>query len=165
MTFRRRSGLPFSRPRMIMFGVTTFIFVLGIIALVLSIIFQFQATLLDNEQGPIDSSLLISFRGITTAWATVTRLMVRPRDALTSSAIKDCSVYSKRPYLRLAHSCSLGQRQAHYCHSSVLHLWGHRYVEGIHSSHYVLIWNQCSQLLPFVIFISPSRSSTLAKSN
>src|ERR1700761_7553031 len=79
--FRRRPGLRFSRPRMIMFGITTFIFVLGIIALVLVIIFQLQATLLVFEQDSTNPSLVISFRGTSTAWATVTRLMVRPNDA------------------------------------------------------------------------------------
>ena len=147
MAFRRKSGRPLSRPRMIMFGITTSIFVLGTFGLVLSIIFQFQATLLDNEDYPTNSSLLISFRGITTAWAAVTRLMVRPHDAFMSSAINDCSVYFKRPYMRLAHSCSMGQRQAHHRHSSALHPWGHRYIEGIAQSHYVLILNQCSQLV------------------
>src|ERR1700761_610001 len=141
MAFRRRSGQPFSRPQMIMFGITTFTFVLGIIALALDIKFQFQATLLDNGQDsdPFHSPLMISFRGITATWATITRLMVSPHDTLMSSATNDCSVYSERPYLRLAHSCSLGQRQAYHRHSSVLHSWGHRYREGILQSHYVLI--------------------------
>ena len=152
---------------MIMFGITTFTFVLGIIALVLDINFQFQATLLDNDQDedPMHSPLMISFRGITATWATITRLMVSLHDAFISYATNDCLVYSERPYLCLAHSRSLGQKQAHHRHSSVFHSWGHRYIEGFLQSHHVLIWNHCSQLLPFVIFISLSRSSTLAKSN
>ena len=139
MPFRRKSGRPLSRPRMIMFGITTFTFVLGTFGLVLLIVFQFQATLLDNEDYSTNSSLLISFQGTSTAWAAVTRLMVRPHNALISSAINDCPVYFKRPYMHLAHSCSMGQRQAHHRHSSALHPWGHRYIERIAQSHYVLI--------------------------
>ena len=132
MASRIRPGFTSSPPRKFMFGITTFIFILGITAQVLWIVFQFQATLLDVETAEdIDSSLLLSAFSTFTSWATVTRLMVRPHHAFMSSAINGCSVYSKRHYLRLAHSGSLEQRQACLRHSSDLRPWGHRYIERI----------------------------------
>ena len=68
-----------------MFGITTFIFVLGIIALVLWITAQFQATLLVTESA-VDLSLFFSYRTIIRSQAPITRLMVRLHHAFISYA-------------------------------------------------------------------------------
>jgi hypothetical protein len=113
---------------MFMFGITTFMLALGIIALVLVTVYNFQlmeAALVDSSDGTSEFYIL-------TAWGTITRLMVRLNDAfcLLHSIINGCSVHSLRYYLRLAHSGSVEQRQAGCRHSSVLHPWVHRYTEG-----------------------------------
>jgi hypothetical protein len=73
MAFRKKPGFTSSPPRMFMFGITTFMFALGIIALVLATLLGCQlmkAILADSDLG---SSFLIS----SAVWATITRLMVR----------------------------------------------------------------------------------------
>ena len=60
-----------------MFGMTTFMFALGIIALVMVTVLGCQlmkSTLMNSDVG---SSFLIS----SAVWATITRLMVRSNDA------------------------------------------------------------------------------------
>jgi hypothetical protein len=71
MAFRKKPGFTSSPPRMFMFGITTFMFALGIIALVLATLLGCQlmkAILADSDLG---SSFLIS----SAVWATITRLM------------------------------------------------------------------------------------------
>jgi hypothetical protein len=68
----RKPGFTLSLPRMFMFGITTFMFALGIIALVLATIFlwcQLMKSFLVNSD--LGSSFLIS----SAVWATITRLM------------------------------------------------------------------------------------------
>lgn len=63
---------------MIMFGITSFMFALGIITLVLETTVEFQYILLNSD--PLKLAI------ISTVWATITRLMVRPPDASMPSA-------------------------------------------------------------------------------
>ena len=63
---------------MIMFGITTFMFALGIIALVLETTISFQTA------APIAD--LSTYRTHYYVWATVTCLMVRFHDAFMQSA-------------------------------------------------------------------------------
>jgi hypothetical protein len=96
MTFSSKPGFASSPHRMCMFGITTFIFTLGIIALVLEITLELMtanpSTLVDTLEN-----------NCYYAWATVTCLMVRLRDTFISDSINTCSVYSMRYNLRLAH--------------------------------------------------------------
>ncbi|KAN0129157.1 hypothetical protein V8E53_013028 [Lactarius tabidus] len=68
----RRPGFTSSLPRMFMFGITTLMFALGIIALVLVTTFlwcqSMKAFLADSQPGP-------SFYTSSVVWATITRLM------------------------------------------------------------------------------------------
>ncbi|KAF8266789.1 hypothetical protein EI94DRAFT_133536 [Lactarius quietus] len=67
----RHPGFTSSRPRMIMFGTTTFMFILGIIALVLATTIMFQEMLSVVEQVSDGGASLASYL----AWAILTRLM------------------------------------------------------------------------------------------
>ena len=82
MAFRSKPGFTSSPPRMFMFGVTTFMFVLGIIALVLETAFGFQQMqlFLDLTAGNVWSSARTNV--IIAVGATITRLMVRPAQRL-----------------------------------------------------------------------------------
>ncbi|KAF8269633.1 hypothetical protein EI94DRAFT_1724907 [Lactarius quietus] len=77
----RKPGFTSSRPRMFMFGITTFIFILGVIALVLAttIIFQQMQSLLSTFETASDMPLfkdmspsILTYRFV---WAAITRLM------------------------------------------------------------------------------------------
>jgi hypothetical protein len=122
-----------------MFGITTFMFALGIVALVLVITLEFKIT-----QIIFSSTSDIYIDAYYYAWASITCLMVRwlGDSCPLLHSINGCSVYSMRYYLRLAHSGSLEQRQAHHRHSSALHSWDHRYIKGsLENRCPVLIWN------------------------
>ena len=86
MAFRSKPGFTSSRPRMFMFGITTFMFVLGIIMLVLetaTVIQQMQSFLYPtagNVWSPYRTKAIIVVGG------TFTRLLVRLYDAPISSA-------------------------------------------------------------------------------
>ncbi|KAF8259275.1 hypothetical protein EI94DRAFT_662411 [Lactarius quietus] len=82
----KKPGFTSSRPRMFMLGTTTFMFISGIIALVLVTTIMFQEMLLiDSELGSSASelipgsahwqSLLASYQSNYYAWGTITRLM------------------------------------------------------------------------------------------
>ena len=74
MAFRSNPGFTSSPLRMTMFGITTLMFSLGIVTLVLETMNKFRT--FDNSISPI----------IYNAWATTTCLMVRLRDAFMPSA-------------------------------------------------------------------------------
>jgi hypothetical protein len=69
-----------------MFGITTFMFILGIIAMVLETALGFQQMqlFLDPTSGNVWSSNRTNV--IIAVGATITRMMVRPRDVSMSSA-------------------------------------------------------------------------------
>ena len=69
-----------------MFGITTFMFILGIIAMVLETALGFQQMqlFLDPASGNVWSSNRTNV--IIAVGATITRMMVRPRDVSMSSA-------------------------------------------------------------------------------
>jgi hypothetical protein len=76
----KKPGFTSSPPRMFMFGITTFIFALGIIALVLSTVLGcrlMKAILMNSD---LDSSFLVS----SAVWATMTRLMYILSDIICS---------------------------------------------------------------------------------
>src|ERR1700677_2930019 len=77
MAFRRKPGFTSSTPRMFMFGTTTFMFILGIIALVLETTLGFQQMQLFLN--PDASGVWSSYRTnvVIAVGATITRLMVR----------------------------------------------------------------------------------------
>jgi hypothetical protein len=143
---------------MFMFGITTFMFVLGIIALVLETAFGFQQMqlFLDPTAGNVWSSARTNV--IIAVGATITRLMVRSARFFHAVCfINGSSVYSERYHLRLARGGSLEQRQARHRHPSALRPWDHRYTKWItHSRHPVLIGNLRFQLPPGVTLVSAS---------
>jgi hypothetical protein len=128
--FQEKPGFTSSPPRMFMFGITTFMFILGIIALVLRDNSRVSANAVVAQPGR--HGVWSSYRTnvVIAVGATITRLMVRshccPLDSTNS-----CSVYFKRYYLRLACCGSLEQRQTCHRHSSALHPWDHRYIKWI----------------------------------
>lgn len=77
MDFRRKPGFTSSPPRMFMFGTTTFMFILGIIALVLETTLGFQQMqlFLNPDAGGVWSSYRTNV--VIAVGATITRLMVR----------------------------------------------------------------------------------------
>src|ERR1700761_2111682 len=80
MGFRRKPGFTSSRPKMFMFGITTFMFALGIIALVIVVALGFPEV--QVQLGFTHTSTLNSwsYRRWNDVWATTTRLMVRSHD-------------------------------------------------------------------------------------
>src|ERR1700677_1443138 len=82
MTFRRNPGFTSSLPRMFMFGITTFMFVLGIIALVLVTTLGFTITH-SMFYGNLEESIFYYF-----AWAAITCLMVRLDASMPSALLK-----------------------------------------------------------------------------
>jgi hypothetical protein len=127
-----------------MFGITTFMFALGIISLVLETTLVFQ--LAQNFAPILSTSYVIRYN----VWGTITCLIVRFGDAFVPSdhSINGCAVYSMRYNLCLARGSSLEKRQTHHRRTCVLHPWDHRYVKGISQyRHFVLIWNHRLQLL------------------
>ena len=143
MAFRSKPSFTSSRPRMVMFGVTTFMFVLGIIALVLETALGFQQMrlFLDPSASNVWSSYHTNI--IIAVGATITRLMVRSYTVRCLTQLtKGYSVYSQRYYMCLACGGTLEQRQTRHCHSSALHPWDDRYINAIPPNrHSVLIWN------------------------
>jgi hypothetical protein len=86
MDFRSKPGFTSSSPRMFMFGITTFTFVLGIIELVLSLSVEFQQGQLFLNRS--DQNVWSSYKTnvILAVAATIERLMVRLRDAFIRPA-------------------------------------------------------------------------------
>lgn len=84
--FRSKPGFTSSPPRVFMFGITTFMFILGIIAMVLETALGFQQMqlFLDPTSGNVWSSNRTNV--IVAVGATITRLMVRLHDTLIPSA-------------------------------------------------------------------------------
>ena len=84
MTFRKKPGFTSSRPRMFMFGITTLMFALGIIALALVNTFSFKRThFLFNDTEDESEDLFTTYY---IAWGAITCLMVRLLDASMPSA-------------------------------------------------------------------------------
>jgi hypothetical protein len=123
---------------MFLFGITTFMFALGIIAMVLATILEFRLVM-RLITGMPESPLIINCYYV---WEIITCLMVRctilschPLDP-----INGCSVYSMRYYVCLAHGGYLERRQAHHRHPCALHPWDHRHVKrSSQNRHSVLI--------------------------
>jgi hypothetical protein len=87
MAFRSKPGFTSSPPRVFMFGITTFMFILGIIAMVLETALGFQQMqlFLDPTSGNVWSSNRTNV--IVAVGATITRLMVRSYDTSMPSAL------------------------------------------------------------------------------
>jgi hypothetical protein len=84
--FRSKPGFTSSPPRVFMFGITTFMFILGVIAMVLETALGFQQMqlFLDPTSGNVWSSNRTNV--IIAVGATITRMMVRLRDVFMPSA-------------------------------------------------------------------------------
>ena len=86
MAFRSRPDFTSSRPKKFMFGITTFMFVLGIIILVLETVYKLKG--LQLFLGLTAGNLPSSYRHnvMNAVGSTLTRLMVRLHHALIPSA-------------------------------------------------------------------------------
>ncbi|KAH9053126.1 hypothetical protein EDB87DRAFT_288489 [Lactarius vividus] len=109
---------------MFMFGTTTFMFALGIVALVLRTALRFQLMRiflnLFGNVWTLDRIFVVYM-----VEATIARLMGRLQGASCCllESTKGYTVYSQRYYLCLTRGGSLEQRQTRHRYSSVPHPW------------------------------------------